>query len=128
MVFCKHKLTVQEVAYLQNILNDVSCTCRTTFDDLDLPGCLTNVFVEDHSCAECIEELHYSCGFEPICVYCGSEEVKDSFHNAKNAAIWTQYVDQRRNLDLFLFSLTLCTFFKLCKFVNIKRGRETSLL
>jgi hypothetical protein len=78
LLFCKHKLTVQEVADLQGILDDVSYTCGTTFDDLDLPGRLTNVFVKDHNCTECIEKLYYSCGFEPIYVYCASEEVEDS--------------------------------------------------
>ena len=73
--FCKHKLTVQEVADLQSILDDVSYTCGTTFDD----GLTwNNVFVKYHSCANSIEKLYYSCGFEPICIYCASEEVKDS--------------------------------------------------
>ena len=80
-----------------SILDDISYTCRTTFKDLDLPGRLTNVFMKGHSCAECIEKLYYSCGFEPICVYCGSKELVfedlDDSHSAKNAAIWTDYAD-----------------------------------
>ena len=78
LLFCKHKLTVQEVSDLQSILDDISYTCGTTFDDLELPGRLTNVFVKDHSCADSIEKLYYSCGFEPICVHCASEEVEDT--------------------------------------------------
>ena len=48
LLFCKHKLTVIEIADLQSILDDVSYTCGTTFycaseevDDADqrLPQC-----------------------------------------------------------------------------------------
>ena len=77
LIFCKYKLSVQEVSELQSILEDVSYTCGTTFDNLELPGRLTNVFVKDHSCADTIEKLYYSCGFDNICVHCASEEVKD---------------------------------------------------
>lgn len=80
---------MQEVADLQSILDDVSYTCGTTFDDLDLPGRLTNVFVKDHSCADSIENLYYSCGFEPICFRCASEEVEDS----------DQTLPQRNHMD-----------------------------
>ena len=38
LMFCKHKLSVQEVSYLQSVLDDISYTCGMTFDDLDLPG------------------------------------------------------------------------------------------
>ena len=78
LLFCKHKLSVQEVSDLQSILDDVSYTCGTTFEDLDLPGRLTNVFVKDHSCGDSVEKLYYSCGYELICVHCASEEVTDS--------------------------------------------------
>ena len=30
------------------------------------------------SCADVIEKLYYSCGFEPICVHCASEDTIDS--------------------------------------------------
>ena len=49
LMFCKHKLSVQEISDLQTILDDISYTCGTTFDDLELPGRLVNVFVKDHS-------------------------------------------------------------------------------
>ena len=48
-----------------------------SLDELELPGRLMNVFVKDHCCTDSIEKLYYSCGFEPICVHCASEEVTD---------------------------------------------------
>ena len=63
---------------MQSILEDVLYTCGTTFDDLEIPGRLTNVFVKDHSCEDNIVKLYYSCSFEPICVHCASEEVTDA--------------------------------------------------
>ena len=91
LLFCKHKLNVQEASDLQKILDDVSYTCGTISEDFDLPGCLTNVFVKDHSCADSIEKLYYSCGFEPICVHCASEDVEDS--------IGLEFLPQCQNCD-----------------------------
>ena len=62
---------------LTSILDDVSYSCGTSLDELELPGRLMNVFVKDHCCTDSIEKLYYSCGFEPICVHCASEEVTD---------------------------------------------------
>ena len=78
LLFCKHKLSVQETTDLEGILEDVSYTCGTSFEDFNMPGRLANVFVKDHSCADVIEKLYYSCGFEPICVHCASEDTIDS--------------------------------------------------
>ena len=78
LLFCMHKLIVQEVADLQGILDDVLYSCGTTLEDLDMPGQLTNVFVKHHSCADCMKKLYYSCGFESVCVHCASEDVTDS--------------------------------------------------
>ena len=55
----------------------MSYSCGTSLDELELPGRLMNVFVKDHCCTDSIEKLYYSCGFEPICVHCASEEVTD---------------------------------------------------
>ena len=41
-IFCKHKVSVQEVTDLQGILEDIY-SCGSTLEDLDMPGCLTNV-------------------------------------------------------------------------------------
>jgi len=62
---------------LTSILDDVSYSCGTSLDELELPGRLMNVFVKDHCCTDSIEKLYYSCSFEPICVHCASEEVTE---------------------------------------------------
>jgi len=111
LLFCKHKLTVQEVSDLQSILDDISYTCETTFEDLELPGRLTNVFVKDHGCADSIEKLYYSCGFEPICVHCASEEVEDTGNSYSLPLPRMQPFgaskQTKEEILIFLFSLTL---------------------
>jgi len=39
-------------------------------DDVLLPNGIT-VCVKDHDCNDPIERLYYSCGYEPVCIYCG---------------------------------------------------------
>ena len=73
-MFCKHKFNAQEVSDFQSILDDISYTCGTTFDDLELPGRLVNVFVKDHSCTDVIEKLYYVV----LNLHCSSEEVTDT--------------------------------------------------
>ena len=63
---------------LGKILDDVSFTCGVSFSDLELPGRLKNVCVRDHKCRDPIEELYYSCDFEPICINCASQNVQPS--------------------------------------------------
>ena len=81
LLFCKHKLTHQEVTDLQSILEDVSYSCGTAFEDVEMSGRLSNVFV-DHDCTDGIEKLYYSCGFEAICVYCASEDLEDTHRDS----------------------------------------------
>ena len=68
LIFCKHKLTHQEVS---NLEEESVYTCGVLFSDLELSGRLKNVCVKDHRCTDPIEKLYYSCGFEPICFNCG---------------------------------------------------------
>ena len=42
------------------------------------------IFVKDHDCADPVEKLYYSCGYHPICIYCGwylsdADEDADSY-------------------------------------------------
>jgi len=67
-IFCKHKLTHQEVSNLEKILEESAYTCGVLFSNLELSGRLKNVCVKDHRCTDPIEKLYYSCGFEPICL------------------------------------------------------------
>ena len=78
LLYCRHKLTLQERATFQSILDDTAYTCGATLEDLDLPDRLAGVTVKDHSCYDMVEKLYYSCGYEPICIYCSSEDVEDS--------------------------------------------------
>ena len=40
----------------------------------DLPEKFSNVEIRDHSCFETTEKLYYLANYEPICVYCGTEQ------------------------------------------------------
>ena len=78
LLYCQHKLTIQERAAFQNILDNISYTCGATLDDLDLPDRLAGICVNDHCYDIMVEKLYYSCGYEPICIYCSSEDVEDN--------------------------------------------------
>ena len=78
LLFCKHKLNYQEVVELGKTLDDISYTCGVSFSDLELPGRLNNVCVRDHKCKDPIENMYYSCGFEPICMKCASGDVQSN--------------------------------------------------
>ena len=78
LLYCQHKLTIQECATFQSILDDTSYTCGATLEDLHLPNRLAGVCVKDHSCYGMVEKLYYSCGYKPICIYCSSENVEES--------------------------------------------------
>ena len=49
---------------------DVSFTCGSPLQDLELPGRLAIVYVRDISCEQPIERLYYTAKYPPICVYC----------------------------------------------------------
>ena len=75
VLLCRHKLTVQERSTLQNTLEDISYSCGGTLEELNLPGRLEGVCVKAHTCNDPMEKLYYSCGFEPVCYYCGDLNV-----------------------------------------------------
>ena len=35
------------------------------------------IYVKDHDCSDHVERLYYSCGYHPICIYCG-EYLRDA--------------------------------------------------
>ena len=70
LLFCSHKLTVQERSLLQITLEDISYSCGATLEELNLPGRLEGVCVKAHTCNDPMEKLYYSCGYEPVCYYC----------------------------------------------------------
>ena len=57
---------------LKKLLDDISYSCGATFNEIDLPETLKSVCVKQHSCYNPTEKLYYSCGYEPICIYCGT--------------------------------------------------------
>ena len=63
---------------LQLVLEDVSYSCGAMFNELDIPDSLTCVHVLEHICYDPVEPLYYVAGFDPICVYCASEELRES--------------------------------------------------
>ena len=83
LLYSKGKLTLLERQLLQTLLEDVSYSCGATFQDLDLPDSITCVHILEHNCYDSVEPLYYVAGFDPICVYCASEEVQDSSTSEK---------------------------------------------
>ena len=51
---------------------DFSCGASTL--DLDLPDELSHVHFRDLNCEDPVEKLYYSMGYDPICIYCASED------------------------------------------------------
>ncbi len=75
LLFSKKKLDPQCKNDLDNLLEDISYSCGTKLDELDLPDNLKSVCVKHHECHDPIEKLYYSSGFEPICIHCSSMDV-----------------------------------------------------
>ena len=76
--FSKKKLSKDLVLQLETILESLSYTCGSTFNDINFPEGMDSVCVRVHSCLDPIEKLYYSCGFDPICIYCGQSVELDS--------------------------------------------------
>ena len=72
LVFSKKKLPNTARSTLQSILEDVSYTCGSSFEDLDLPDSLASIVIRDHRCEDPIERLCYSAGYEYICIFCAT--------------------------------------------------------
>ena len=45
-------------------------TCSASLQDLKLDPPLNEVYVRDVTCADHIEKLYFSAGYELICIYC----------------------------------------------------------
>ena len=67
---CKRKLKRQEREILERELDGLMYTCGTSLQDLKLWPPLDEVYVQDVTCADHIEKLYFSAGYEPICIYC----------------------------------------------------------
>ena len=71
----KRKLTLPERQQLQTLFKDVSYSRGATLQELDLSDNLSCTDILEHNCYDPVEPLYYVAGFDPICVYCESEEV-----------------------------------------------------
>ena len=63
---------------LETTLADVTYSCGALLDELNLPPGLESVCIRDHQCGDTTEKLYYFAWFDPVCYYCGSEEVDTS--------------------------------------------------
>ena len=73
LIFSKYKLKPDEVNEIQQYLDNYNYSCGSKLREL-LPEKFSNVEIRDHSCFETTEKLYYSANYEPICVYCGTEQ------------------------------------------------------
>ena len=60
LLLSKKKLSVSDKVQLESILSDISYTCGSTFDDIELPDNLKGVVVHIHRCNDPVEKLYYS--------------------------------------------------------------------
>ncbi len=73
----EQRLSVWDKADLQHIIDDISYSCGPLIQDLDLPEKFSCVYMKDQNCHDTVKKLYYSADFEPICIYCASENVDD---------------------------------------------------
>ena len=74
LLYAKSKLSVGERTAMQPVLDKWSFTCGAQLQDLNLAGCLTDIYVREMSCNESIEQLYYSAKYESICIYCATPQ------------------------------------------------------
>ena len=101
LVFSKRKLSIAARSTLQSILEDVSYTWGSSFDDLDLPDSLSSVVIRSHQCGDAIEKLYYSAGYEDICIFCATpsdlvESLPDSVYPICSSCRETNKLVKRR--------------------------------
>ena len=82
LVYAKKKLSAHWRRELEKMLQTFDFSCGASTSDLDLPDELSHVHFRDLSCEDPVEKLYYSMGYDPICIYCSSEdelETQDNF-------------------------------------------------
>ncbi len=77
LLYSQYKLT-NERTVLENELEEISFTCGSPLQDLDLPGKLPKVYAWDIACEEPNERLYYTAKYPRICNYCGYTQETDS--------------------------------------------------
>ena len=74
LLYVKKKLNKQARNELEKRLGDFDFSCGSSTSDLDLPEELSDVHFRSLRCEDPVERLHYSMGYEPICIQCSSED------------------------------------------------------
>ena len=71
LVYAKKKLSAHWRRELEKMLQTFDFSCGASTSDLDE---LSHVHFRDLSCEDPVEKLYYSMGYDPICIYCSSED------------------------------------------------------
>ena len=75
LLFSKRKLAFHERRELEQLLSDISYSCGSKMEDLQLPEQLKCVEIRIHQCIDQIEKLYYSAyPNDVLCIHCGSTE------------------------------------------------------
>ena len=77
LIYSPNKLKAEDKKLLERKLDNFAFSCGTTLEELDLPEHMQNLAVRQLQCEEPVEKLYYSMGYEPICIYCSSEDNLD---------------------------------------------------
>ena len=77
MCYSPNKLKAEDKRQLERKLDNFAFSCGTTLEELDLPEHMQNLAVRQLQSEEPVEKLYYSMGYEPICIYCSSEDNLD---------------------------------------------------
>jgi len=60
LYYLKCKLSAQDKREIQSLIDDISYTCGTTLQELDLPEKMMCIYVKEHNCFDPVEKLCYS--------------------------------------------------------------------
>lgn len=77
LIYSPNKLKAEDKRLLERKIDNFAFSCGTTLEELDLPEHMQNLAVRQLQCEEPVEKLYYSMGYEPICIYCSSEDNLD---------------------------------------------------
>ena len=77
LIYSPYKLKAEDKRILESKLDSFAFSCGTDLEELDLPEHLQNLSVRPLQCEDPVEKLYYSMGYEPICIYCSSEDSLD---------------------------------------------------
>ena len=78
LLYSKKKLKADDRQRLEQELDGLMFTCGSSLEELDLPAPLKEVYIRNVNCADPIEKLYYSAGYDLICIYCATDVTADS--------------------------------------------------